>query len=79
MGSSFSTHAPHRVQPLFQINVEEIVNEYFFKSCQIMDLPRMPTALGLALRLALFCNQDEDSLESLFLLRNGCIYEEHRF
>lgn len=62
VGSSFSIHAPHRVQPLLQINVEQIVNKYTFKGCQIMNLPRMPTALGLALSLALCSNKDEDSL-----------------
>lgn len=75
----FSTHAPHKVQPLLQMNVDSIVNEFVCKGCQIMHLPRMPTALGLALRLVLLCNKDEDSQESLFLLRNSFTYEEPRF
>lgn len=52
-------HAPsQRVQPLLQIKVEQIINEYIFKGCQIMNFPRMPPALDLAMSLALFFNME---------------------
>jgi len=54
----FHPCSSQRVQSLLQIKVEQIINEYIFKGCQIMNLPRMPTALDLALSLALFCNKE---------------------